>query len=264
MNCRLCRSNELFLFYTQGNNDQYRFYRCKKCGLVNYDLTGGLNQEKYTETFVDPGVASHRQNTGQKMTYAAIARYVHQPGSMLDIGCGNGSLLLIAREHGWQVTGMELSDMYATELMNRYGIKLITANFLTYVPGPEESYDLVTLRHVLEHLPDPVLAMQKINALLKEGGMAVLEFPNIDGAEARFRRFLATLKLHKRKYSDDYVPGHCHEFSEKAFRYLAAMTGFQVLVCETYSSKTVFNPINKLLKTGSKLRAIVQKRSAPV
>lgn len=264
MNCRLCGSESLYLFYQQGNNGQYHFYRCKSCRLVNYDLRGGLDQKKYTYTFVDPSLHLHKQYKGQKKTFEFIARHIPQPGTLLDIGCGNGSLLLVARDHGWKVTGMELSEMYASELQKRYGINIITANFLSYIPDKEESYDLVTLRHVLEHLPDPVLAMQKINALLREGGIALLEFPNIDGAEARFKRFLEKSRLHKRKYQDDYFPGHCHEFSEKPFRLLCDMTGFQVVLWETYSSKTTFNWLNRLLKTGSKARALIQKRSAPV
>lgn len=264
MNCRLCESDDLYLFYRQGNNGQFHFYRCRSCKLVNYDLQGGLDQKKYTHTFIDPSLYLHKQYKGQKKTFEFIARHIAQPGTLLDIGCGNGSLLLVAREHGWKVTGMELSEMYASELNKRYGIRVITANFLSYTPDEKESYDLVTLRHVLEHLPDPVIAMQKINALLRKGGIALLEFPNIDGAEAKFKRFLDKNQLYKRKYKDDYFPGHCHEFSEEPFRLLCDMTGFKVVLWETYSSKTALNPLNRLLKTGSKARALIQKRSAPV
>ena len=52
--CRLCGSSDLHLFYTQGNRDQYRFYRCAGCLLVNYDLAGGLNQGKYARSRVSP------------------------------------------------------------------------------------------------------------------------------------------------------------------------------------------------------------------
>lgn len=264
MKCRLCGSENLYLFYQQGNNNQFDFYRCRSCNLVNYDLQGGIDQKKYTDTFVDPSFHFHKQYKGQEKTFEFISRHIPQPGGLLDIGCGNGSLLLIARDHGWKVTGMELSNFYANELGRRYGIKVITANFLDYFPSPEEKYDLVTLRHVLEHLPDPISAMQRISSLLREGGIALLEFPNIDGAEARFRRFLAKTRLHRRNYKEDYFPGHCHEFSEKPFRLLCDMTGFRVILWETYSSKTILNRLNRLMKTGSKARALIQKRSAPV
>ena len=52
--CRLCGGRDLELSYTQGNADEFLFYRCRDCSLVNYNLATGLNQEKYAEVFYDP------------------------------------------------------------------------------------------------------------------------------------------------------------------------------------------------------------------
>ena len=52
--CRLCGCTELHLFYTLGNAQQFRYFRCSGCGLANYDLAGGLDQGQYTTIFVDP------------------------------------------------------------------------------------------------------------------------------------------------------------------------------------------------------------------
>ena len=86
--CRVCQSNDLRLFYTQGNQDEFRFYRCNKCKLVNYDLGAGLNQEKYADKFIDPREADIPANRVQSNTYGFIKKYFPQKGSLLEIGCG--------------------------------------------------------------------------------------------------------------------------------------------------------------------------------
>ena len=54
MDCKLCGERDLPLFYTQGDRDQYRFYRCPRCRLVVYDTSTGVSQEKYVLHAVDP------------------------------------------------------------------------------------------------------------------------------------------------------------------------------------------------------------------
>ncbi len=53
MKCRLCDSGNLRLYYTQGNNSEYKFYKCNNCDLVNYDLAEGLNQSKYSYEYIN-------------------------------------------------------------------------------------------------------------------------------------------------------------------------------------------------------------------
>lgn len=109
MECRLCGSGDLSLYYTQGNHDEYRYYRCARCGLVNYDLSGGLDQEKYGEVFTDPRDGRLKFNAGQSATFRFIRKHLREKGRLLDIGCGNGRLLMLARDAGWEVAGLELS-----------------------------------------------------------------------------------------------------------------------------------------------------------
>jgi SAM-dependent methyltransferase len=99
--CRLCGHGPLRPFYTQGNRDEYTFHRCPNCSLVNYHLEGGLDQGKYAAEFVDPFDEHHRRNIAQNTTHRFLKRWVPAPGRMLDIGCGNGRLLHLARRDGW-------------------------------------------------------------------------------------------------------------------------------------------------------------------
>jgi 2-polyprenyl-3-methyl-5-hydroxy-6-metoxy-1,4-benzoquinol methylase len=176
----------------------------------------------------------------------------------LDIGCGSGALLFYARQDGWQVKGLELSENLAKEVKLKHNIEVTPINFMD-LENFEEKYDLVTLRHVLEHIPDSRLAMSKIHKLLKPGGLAVLEFPNIEGMSFKLKRLLNWLALAKKKYNPDFVPGHCNEFSKKSFRYLASEAGFEILTWQTYSRNTLASVFYQLFPVGTKARVLICK-----
>lgn len=260
MKCRLCGNENLIFYYTQGNADEFKYYKCSDCALVNYDLSGGLDQIKYTSmVYISPTDMSLKQNIDQSDTYNFIKKHSQKIGKMMDIGCGNGKILLLAAMDGWEVKGLELSELLAYSINERYGIEVTVSNFLDYEPEEEESYDVVILRHVLEHLPDSILAMRKINALLKPGGLGVLEFPDIESNEMKFKRFLQKFGLNKKKYRKGYVPGHCNEFCKESFRFLLKKTGFNLLKWQNYSSKKYMSSFYNLLHLGSKARVLIQK-----
>lgn len=256
--CRLCGSNNLSLCMSDGRNSDLHYYRCEGCGLWNYDLSLGLDQTQYTEHYVSPREKEHRRNRDVTKSWEFLRRHLGSPGRMMDIGCGNGCLLYLAREAGWEVRGMELSADAAHAIKDDTGIAVDVANFLEYDRDNAERYDVVVLRHVLEHLPDSVLAMQKIAALLKPGGVALLEFPNTRSFSYAMKRFLKNRGLRNRKYSADWRPGHCNEFCRRSFEVLLKKTGFELLVWQTYSSKPLADLFYRLFPVASKARALVR------
>jgi SAM-dependent methyltransferase len=261
MICRICDQSDLVLYYTQGWNDQFRFFLCRNCRLVNLDLENIQileHQKKYADHFRDP--LDRRLNRGSVQSYRFIKKYIAERGSYLDIGCGNGSLLHLARQDGWTVKGLELSEFMAENVRRVLSIDVEVANFLEYEKF-EEQYDLVSLRHVLEHLPDSRLAMKKINRLLKTGGYAEFEFPNINGLSMKIGRSLANSGLYRKKYSREYLPGHCNEFSLASFKYLVSISGFRLIRWESYSYNRFKNIFYHPLNLGSKARALIRKVS---
>lgn len=259
MICRLCQSERLRLFYTQGNSDEFRFYRCERCGLVNYELSGGLDQTKYAREFVNPQEDGHPVNIAQTQTFRFLAGRLVPPGRLLEIGCGNGRLLLLARAAGWQVQGIELSPFLAESVRREFGIEVKVADFLAYEPAPSERYEVVILRHVLEHLPDGRAALTTIHRLLAPAGYALLEFPNIDALDLRLKRLFRRLGWHRKRYPPDYRPGHCNEYNRKAFEFLAGAAGFRLCEWQTYSYRPFENWIYTRWHIGNKARALIQK-----
>ena len=257
MNCKLCDERDLALFYTQGNEDQFRFYRCRRCTLVLYDTSTGVNQEKYVMSRIDPNAAT-RQNRGHRQTYAFIRRHRRPPGRMLDLGCGDGIVLHLARQDGWQVHGVELFPEQVALVRETLGLDVETSDIAGFRGAPE-SWDVVILTHVLEHLSDPVGALRKIRELLAPGGIGVLEFPNIDALDAKVRRALRRWNLHRHRYRPDYVPGHVQEFCRSSFAFAAQRAGLVLAHWETYAVNPLKYFVYRYLPLGNKARVIVKR-----
>ena len=123
----------------------------------------------------------------------------------------------------------------------------------------DERYDLVSLRHVLEHLVDPRLALTRIGARLNSGGYALFEMPNIEALDKKLKRALVNAGWHRRRFPADFLPGHCNEYGRRSFEYLLRETGFELVRWETYSMKAFANFIYTRVPIGNKARALVRK-----
>jgi 2-polyprenyl-3-methyl-5-hydroxy-6-metoxy-1,4-benzoquinol methylase len=98
-------------------------------------------------------------------------------GRALDVGCGAGRLMIGLKRVGWRVEGIEWNPQ-AADLASRYtGCSVRVGDFRS-LDVPANSYDLVVLHHVLEHLDSPSSALRRIAELLAPGGRAVLVYPN--------------------------------------------------------------------------------------
>lgn len=100
------------------------------------------------------------------------------PGQLLDVGCGSGAFLKRMRDFGWNVTGLDLAAEVALRVQRQLGIQVHVGT----LPHPQlksESYDALTMWHVLEHVPDPKGLLRSAADLLRPNGLLVIEVPNI-------------------------------------------------------------------------------------
>ncbi len=106
------------------------------------------------------------------------------PMRALDAGCGAGGLLVRLTHVGWSAEGVEI-DPAAVEVARRIsGVPVRVGDFRT-ADVPTGVFDLVVLRHVFEHLDDPIAALRRLRELLAPGGRVVLIYPNPASLGAR-------------------------------------------------------------------------------
>jgi 2-polyprenyl-3-methyl-5-hydroxy-6-metoxy-1,4-benzoquinol methylase len=129
-----------------------------------------------------------------------------QKGRILDIGAGTGDFLLTAKENGWETVGVEPSDR-AKSIAIKKGI-----SFVGKIGDLENnSFDVITMWHVLEHVPNLELQIQELKRLLKPTGTLIVAVPNFKSFDANhYKTFWAAYD----------VPIHFWHFSKKAIQSL--------------------------------------------
>ncbi len=120
---------------------------------------------------------------------------------LLDFGCGTGGFLLKARDLAATAHGVELE----TRLNSHYKSRDLTVfKNLSDIPSDiREGYDIITMFHVLEHIPDPKSILVKLSEILADGGQIIVEVPNADDA---------LLILYKNKPFSNFTYWSCHLF----------------------------------------------------
>jgi 2-polyprenyl-3-methyl-5-hydroxy-6-metoxy-1,4-benzoquinol methylase len=103
---------------------------------------------------------------------------------LLDLGCGNGHFLKTARRLGWMSYGVD-TDASAAEAARDCG-EIIGSEVNGLGADYERFFDVVTLSHVIEHVPDPVATLRHCRRVLKPGGYVWIETPNIGSAGYEF------------------------------------------------------------------------------
>ena len=154
------------------------------------------------------------------------------PGTLLDVGCGDGGFLNKMRSSGWAVEGVDVDKDAADFALKKFGIKvhigeLIDAHF------PGDYFDAITLKHVIEHVYDPVSLLEECKRILKPGGTIVLVAPNMDSLGS---------KKFKVNWRDLDPPRHLYVFSPISIRLCAEKAGLSVqkIITSAANSELVF------------------------
>jgi SAM-dependent methyltransferase len=107
-----------------------------------------------------------------------------RPRRVLDIGCGDGEFLGVLRQLGWECHGTELTEVTARRAAAIPGLEIRTGPLAedAYEPG---RFDVISLWHVLEHLPDPDRTLRACACWLSGGGLLLLAVPNLESWQAR-------------------------------------------------------------------------------
>jgi ubiquinone/menaquinone biosynthesis C-methylase UbiE len=141
----------------------------------------------------------------------------HQPnkGNLLDMGCGTGDFLQVAQQAGWQVQGIEPNEK-AQKIAASKGATLISGT----PAAADQTFDAITLWHVLEHLPNLELQIKELKRILKPTGTLLIAVPNYKSFDAGY---------YKQFWAAYDVPRHLWHFSKTSIDRLVEQEGMKVV-----------------------------------
>jgi len=152
-----------------------RFKRTLANGYRNHRFGTSLQPASWLGVLAAQLLPSQRGSVEAEFRHIPKAK----PGSkLLDVGCGNGEFLTLARSAGWDVVGLDF-DPSAVKVARSRGLDVRQGSVEALDPA-KESFDGVTLSHVIEHVHDPLAVLHQCHALLKPGGWIWIETPNIE------------------------------------------------------------------------------------
>jgi 2-polyprenyl-3-methyl-5-hydroxy-6-metoxy-1,4-benzoquinol methylase len=186
VSCPACGASVLkpgpqFTFQTQGGRLSSRILSCPACTHVflhTDEQTHALTETDYAHDYVGFRVDPVFAERARKALEEELKPLCPQ-GRLLDVGCGNGEFMRIARDAGYSVRGVDISEA-AVAQCREAGLDAAVGDFPNM--AFDEQFDCVTMWDVIEHLRDPVAFISKARSLLKPGGVLLLKIPGFEGA----------------------------------------------------------------------------------
>jgi SAM-dependent methyltransferase len=241
--CALCHGAEYRLVHDIGWR---RILRCARCGLTRADPLPSLDDklaietQGYTDETAFPEVRDffkncHRDYVDDPVIRAmrgylrALEAVLGGPGTLLDVGAGTGVFMHLAREQGWEPSGVDICPLTAEKAAREFGVRIAIGAFEQH-DFAGQRFDAATMLDVLEHVNDPLATLRHVHALLRPGGAIFIAVPNqrclltaLIGAYARAGGPGADKLLLRL-----YVAPHLHYFTPSTIRRLVAAAGFRL------------------------------------
>jgi SAM-dependent methyltransferase len=186
--CNLCDAKKFAVLATTDRDGNYlRTVICQECGLVWSDpfpinpaeyyqkdyriLYKGVYQPKIKHIYRAAKVALNR--------YQRLKTYLAGKNQVLDIGSGGGEFAYLLSKLGFTVQGIEPNEGYGNYSKTEYGLD-VKIGFAQNTEFAAQSFDFVMMNHVLEHVDNPSLVLNKIQGWLKNEGLLAIEVPNVE------------------------------------------------------------------------------------
>jgi len=176
-----------------------------------------ISHTNTTQGFINKLYQNVRNKTMRQKAAIVQKQTSLSSGCLLDVGCGTGTFLHTMQQAGWNVTGLEPNTdarKKANELYNLYPLPSSELFSLT-----EQSFDVITMWHVLEHVHQLHSYIEQLKKLLKPNGKIIIAVPNYLSSDAQYyQQFWAAYD----------VPRHLYHFSPKAMNTLLAQHQLKV------------------------------------
>ena len=140
-----------------------------------------------------------------------------QKENLLDVGAGTGAFAATMQQAGWNVTGLEPDETARKNALTQHNLTLQNPDTLFTLPA--NSFDAITMWHVLEHVHELHRYLDTFNTLLKPQGVLMIAVPNYTCYDA---------DVYKENWAAYDVPRHLYHFSPQSMQQLASQHGFSI------------------------------------
>lgn len=235
MKCPICeyprctRRYQMMDRFFRASSDRFPLYRCASCGLMFLDEESVV--ERIPE-FYPPGYwweeggdalgleRRYREWMVRNDQLKFLLSVVPEPRScrLLDVGCGGGTFLKLAKQEGFEAFGLEQSAE-AVRISRKHLPDRVIEGSEEELISRGEKFDVITLFHVLEHLPSPFSYLKNLQKLLKRPAGLIIQAPNCRSLQAKI--------FGSRWYGLD-CPRHLYNYTSFSLLHLLGRAGFRI------------------------------------
>jgi len=265
ISCNACGADA---FTELSNVDGWHIGRCNKCSMIylnpmpffepstefsdmSMDFQYTQFQHELSQQVLDHDNEQFHQHV---KIMSQLAGHDIQPGKFLDIGCGSGSTVRVAKDLGWDAVGVDI-DTKLIEL-GREKNKVDIRNSPLLESGFEANqFDFIRLRDVIEHLPNPYEVLLEVKRLLVPGGFALIATPNEDALPTQLRLLMGGKRD---TVATVAPPHHVHGFTPTTLQRILDRAGLKVYQLKTTTPvDPTYVTARNMQSAESKLRVLI-------
>lgn len=241
INCNSCESEQ---YHILTDDKECRVVKCSDCGLIYVNPMPLISQDTFHEVSTDFYYTDVQENLATEKIEHTAKTFDQQvrewsaflPDSderwLLDVGCGTGLFVNAAKEAGWQACGCDVDKPLVELGRNRFDVELSHAD-LHKCHYADEKFDVVNLKYVLEHLPNPFEVLQETYRILKTGGIVQIIVPNEGGLYNQINVLLRRKTVGR--WGTLTPPHHLHAYTPKTLALMLSRAGLDVRSMQTAS-----------------------------
>jgi 2-polyprenyl-3-methyl-5-hydroxy-6-metoxy-1,4-benzoquinol methylase len=229
-NCLVCGAETRHRFDAVAEG--FAVYGCDACGSArtwpapdDQQIAAWYPQAYYGNRNVRFNPLFERLTRFFRRRRVGVIRRLTKPGAVLDVGCGRGFTLRFLADAGYRATGVELSTQAAAHARDALGLDIRTGDFLSQAFEPDQ-FEVVIFWHSLEHIADPLAAIERAREILKPGGLLVVAVPNFKSIQAR---------ISGKEWFHLDVPRHYVHFSSRGLKKALKERGFRIVSTAHFS-----------------------------
>lgn len=244
MKCPLCKSQETKKYFTKivnstiqhyietVHNKPFNHYKCKSCNFVFLPKPTELDLDEYygKDWCAACEYEGQSQNLEKLFTRRLndISDYL-KGKKILDVGCALGYSLKVYSNNNYDAYGMEVSENSVISAKKFTKFDVLQQSIEESTPWVDNFFDAITMFDVMEHISQPLFALQEVNRILKKDGILYISTLNFDGIGRRLNTLDWRLLI---------PPGHMSYFSKKTLLTALKSKGFSIIKIRCFGLAT--------------------------